>query len=483
MDDDFEIEVSDLRTGKVLKTARDMPEPAIAPAMMPGNAPATTSVAASGAGDSDFELEVSDLFAPGRPAAPNAPLAPLPSRAPRPSRRQLIGAGASGALVLIVLFGLLGGVVGKGGFTLGLFPTPVPTATLADGADTFYMVNAVPWGRLRADGKDLSVTFSVQSVTFFNLSLGRHTIQYDAPPFPSLRCSVSVPAASSDTCPLYTLPSDSNQPIRDTNRGIDFGDTLSRLSPNDYQALVTLVSRSLAAPVATATVPAGGRYQGANGKVLVAATPLKAQAFYTLNTDPNTGIFGESCAGLCDIPFENGSPTGDSGWNIVATITPIWRYTDSSGTTVQLPATPQLPNSNVIQSGQPGLSMSTFFAVTWTGAWQVVAQQSFGGQDGCFNADGIVNELPSFGNWRNGGYSSSEMPAPNPADGCLLTFQASDGQGNVTGKPLWYLYRFGLLLTANDEAHRVSPELPVAVGGEATLARQLAKLLAQQQHG
>ena len=483
MDDDFEIEVTDLRTGQVLKSAHDLPAPAALP-------PVPALPRDAGTGDFELEVQVSDLpTAPTPGEMPTTAHGILPPRQ-RPTRRQLIGASASAALVVVVLIGLLGGVVGKGGFTFGLFPTPMPTATLAEGADTFYMVNAVPWGQLRADGKLVSVTYIQGNPTFFTLAIGRHAIEYVAPPFSAVRCTVSVPAVQSDTCPLYSgSSSDSsqgvqisgqNQSIQPNNRGIDFGDTLTRLPPNQYQALANAVTASIAAPLGTTTVPAGDRYQGANGQVLVAAQPLQAQVFYTLNPESSPGMFGQSCTGLCDIPFGNGQPL-PSGWSILANITAVWRYTESSGTTVQLPAMPVQQGLPTFQPGPPGMAM--FVSVNWTGTWQISSSMTVGGDAGCFDAFEFVTAAPSFGNWvsvSSGSFNQSERAAPNPADGCLMVFQASDGQGNLTGKPLWFLYRFGFVYTANAAAHQVIPELPVASGREATLARQLAALLTQQ---
>jgi hypothetical protein len=79
----------------------------------------------------------------------------------------------------------------------------------------------------------------------------------------------------------------------------------------------------------------------------------------------------------------------------------------------------------------------------------------------------------AFSNWANG-YSSTDIAAPNPADGCLTVVQGTNGAGNTVGKPAWFLYRFGVIFAANPFAHQLVPDLPVARGREATLARQLA---------
>ena len=69
------------------------------------------------------------------------------------------------------------------------------------------------------------------------------------------------------------------------------------------------------------------------------------------------------------------------------------------------------------------------------------------------------------------GWSALPFIAHNPADGCMIvvgTIQSS-GDGFPGGKTLNVLYQFGVLLAADQMAHDVLPELPVA--SAADLAR------------
>lgn len=480
MDDDFEIEVTDLRTGQVLKTARDLPPPSV-PSM--SLAPSALPAPAGGGGDQDSELEITSLSTTTTPTAPGQggalPDLVLPPPGRRRSRRHIIGAIVTSALVVVVLVGLLGGVVGKGGITLGLFPTPAPTATLAPGGDSFYMADGVPWGRLLADGKLVDVSYSSQQPSIFSLSTGHHTIEYDAAPFPRMRCTVSVPAAKADSCPLFTPDQGwaTNNSILDATRGLDLGAKLSRLPPESLKALVAATEQSLGAPISTTTVPAGGRYQSANGNVVVTTEPLQAQMFYILSSAPSDNMFdGQNCITLCDVPFPNGGPGDGSSWEVLANILPVWRYTTSAGTTMQLPAMPQLPNASIVRSGEPGPAL--FLDVTWDNAWQVQPLLNKGTDQGCFGAMQVLYQSNILGGGQNGnGYMSTQVLAPNPADGCLLVFAVGDSNGNITGKQLWFLYRFGLIFAANPTAHQVLRGLPVATGSEEMLVGQLAKQL------
>lgn len=440
--------------------------------------------------DDDFEVEITDLRTGQALGAGPVPLVVSPPReagraqpAPSgggPSRRQVVGAVVTVALVALVLTALLSGTLGSGGMPFGLFPTPVPTATLADGADTFYLTNGVPWGRLLADGKPINVTYTQQAPAFFRLPIGRHTLEYDAPPFPRLTCVASVPGAGADTCAIFTPPQSPDSSIYGAAaRGLNLEATLNRLPPDELNALITATARSLTAPVGATTVPAGSRYQGASGRLTVTNEPLRAQLFYLLNTDASAtgivGLDGQKCVSLCDFSWDGGSPdSGASGfWGIGANIAPILRYTSASGASFDLPAIPALPDA-------PRTSM-IFLRVTWQGAWQVAPDLNgggpAGGDAGCSIAMRALGQNLAFDNGGNGD-SATQALAANPANGCLLVFQIMDQSGQPAGKPLRFLYRFGLVLAANSAAHRLMPALPVAIGDEAALARQLATQLA-----
>ncbi|SRR5260221_7855384 len=65
-------------------------------------------------------------------------------------------------------------------------------------------------------------------------------------------------------------------------------------------------------------------------------------------------------------------------------------------------------------------------------------------------------------------------PSPQPVAGCVIVTGQLAGTPAATGSGLLLLYRFGMLLAANDATHRLYPGLPVATPDEQTLAQQLA---------
>ncbi len=83
----------------------------------------------------------------------------------------------------------------------------------------------------------------------FHLTPGRHTLEYRAAPFPTLKCIVSVPASSADTCPLDqadSLPPMSDWSIKPKTRLLDLQATIDRLPATQAQALVAATQAQLA---------------------------------------------------------------------------------------------------------------------------------------------------------------------------------------------------------------------------------------------
>src|SRR5262249_14729697 len=137
-------------------------------------------------------------------------------------------------------------------------PTPTPTPRLSPGDTYFLWKDSVPWGTLLVDGhpgpdvRTSGVRFDTTGEPIndppysFTLPRGRHTLEYRAAPFPTLRCVLSVPAARSDTCPL-----DHNVPLlkRDETdlhtRYVDLQATPDRLPTEQWVALTAATQKML----------------------------------------------------------------------------------------------------------------------------------------------------------------------------------------------------------------------------------------------
>lgn len=470
--DEFEIEVTDLR---------------------PRKAPSSTQAPAAGLPSTvPHHDEPPDAEPPDEPT--RAPLLPLTRLRPvvaaslRGRGRQVRGLGVALALVLAALIVLTGVPTSRQALVAALnIPTPVPTATLPTGADLIVVARDAPWGVLTIDGKPQPTPRPVrQNGIPYTLARGQHTVEFRAAPFPTLRCHISVPAATSDTCPLDTSQQqDGNSPFLITVRTIDLGAVPSRLSPDDRASLISAANRLLARQQATTTLQPGERYLALDGTTATAQETLQAALISALATPGANGasVNGGQCAPFCDNGF-GGPGIQTSGWPVLAQVSTTWRYTFPDGHTVEgLGAT----------NGAGGAAAGNFvpLSVTWRdgrGGWDVSPYTTFlnGGTGGPFGsfACGLANadystltpdqSSPLFQN-----ASFQCLTASNPADGCVIAVTPAGPNGqvssDVTDKTALFLYRFGLLYAANDQAHQAAPSFATADESQRALAQQIVK--------
>lgn len=466
--DEFEIEVTDLR---------------------PRKAPSSTQASAAGLpSTAPHRDEPPDEEPPDEPT--RAPLLPLTRLRPavaaslRGRGRQLRGLGVAAALLLTALIVLTSVPTSRQALIAALnIPTPVPTATLALGADIVFVTHDVPWGELTIDGKARPAPYPVRQngVTPYALARGRHSVEYRAAPFPTLRCRISVPAVKGDTCPLDTSQQDPNGP-RETVRTIDLGAVPSRLSADDRVSLISAANRLLAHEQSTTTLQPGERYLTLDGTPTTAREPLQATLVSALGPS-GASVNGGQCAPLCDDGF-GGPGIQTSGWPLLAQVSSTWRYTFPDGHTVEGPGVP-----NAL--GGPPPTGFVPLLVSWRddgGSWDVAPypQQLGGGVGGPFGnfacqlASAAYSTLPQDSSSILFQNTSSQCLSPqNPANGCVIavTPVGPNGisSGDITDKTMLFLYRFGLLYAANDQAHQALPALALADENQQALAQQIVK--------
>jgi hypothetical protein len=471
-----------------------------------GRAVASTTqpVRTPAAGEQDLELEVTDLpsrasLASGLVASAwRAPVrltralqrtAVQQARAALPRqwvRRRLIGAAvAGGALLLTLVIVLNVPVSGQSllGVVLHLFPTTPPTPALAPGEDTFFAQSTVPWGRLLVDGRRLApaeIIEAAQPLTF-ELPRGTHTLEYQAAPFPTLRCQVSVPSTPADTCPLVD-PSQSNPDFTSAARILDFRAVPDRLPSNQLAALVQAANAVVSAqPTSTAVLP-GERYVAADSSLAVATTPLVATLTVAINEDPSNSTAsgtGTPCATLC-IADPSGQGSGaasePAAWVVWAHVVLSWRYSTTGGQ-VLIPSAPAAPAPSVETAIVPE-DPSVALEVLWDGHWAVTLSAT-GVADlhamACQYAGTLFESLMAATSQPSEtGWSGEVLAASVPAAGCLARLQPTRGDGTPVGTPAYVLYRFGVVLAANARARAFFPDLPVADAYEQALASRIA---------
>ncbi|HEV2238676.1 MAG TPA: hypothetical protein VGR57_18610, partial [Ktedonobacterales bacterium] len=229
-------------------------------------------------------------------------------------------------------------------------------------------------------------------------------------------------------------------------------------------------------PGAGAVVAPGEQYLGADGQLVTATVPLQAVLQYHLNADPGyplpANVVATPCVMVCT----------DPNWVIVhastdqligANVRVFWQYRSADGQQVVLDHAP----GDRAQQAQT----LVFLRVHWTSDHWLV-QAGDGGdvpfssalqtQPVCLVAGQSLGDLLSH--YPASGQSWNELPSPQPAAGCVIFTRQLAGTPAVTGSGLLLLYRFGVLLAANDATHRLYHELPVATPAEQALAQQFA---------
>ncbi|HLZ24502.1 MAG TPA: hypothetical protein VKQ30_20500 [Ktedonobacterales bacterium] len=340
-------------------------------------------------------------------------------------------------------------------------------AATTPGAETIYFEHAVPWGNLSIDGRTIPPPTDTTTDSMI-VAPGHHTLVYDAPPFVPLRCSFQVPITVQDNCPLEFAPPPQSVPSELYVRIVDLGATPDRLPASQIPALSSVIDTALGSLASQTYMPAGSTYLAENGRPASTAQPLVATLVFRLNTDANIVVpylpGGFLCSQICYLGDTAGIP---GGWGILALAHVTWNYALPQGYSVLLhaPASP-------VPDGSIALVTAS---VTWDGSWHAVAvpgQNQFGMSPICEIANDLLPTSPP-GDTDPGTYTQrAEIPTPTAADGCLLTIELNYGRMQVHRALV--LYRFGILVAANDDAHQLYPGLPVASSEDRALAEHIA---------
>ncbi len=189
----------------------------------------------------------------------------------RPIQR-LLGVALVVLLVLVTVSGVIVTVNPGVPRALGqmLQGPPTPTATIEPGDGIAYYENGAPWGKLTVDGRTIPIEVTPKPDI---LTPGRHTLIYRADPFPALRCTITTPAAASDTCPLdAALAKKLGETMVSDIHVVTLASTLDRLPAAQRDALVARV-RSAVEYTSPVTTVRPGEHFGSVDRVGV--TPWK----------------------------------------------------------------------------------------------------------------------------------------------------------------------------------------------------------------
>ncbi len=381
-------------------------------------------------------------------------------------------------------------------------PTPLPQVE----SDAFYVQGSPSWGQLFIDGKRVVHLPLVGFEAPLRLQHGVHVLRWQASPFATLSCTLSVPGwLGVNSCLAQAVPINAKV----SAWLITFAISLTNLATGQRAALTHAAQTALNAMQSTDTVLPGELYAVSLSQackpslrvtycISTAREPLRATLRFTLDTQVsggattcisaglgNTCVFQQQdCHLFCAFPAQlfhiPSSPS--PGWNVFVVVRSSWTYT--------------LPDGHVIARNQPNSFLDFeqgdeyFMAmhITWNGTnWDVAALPGqLLSNPVCTEAENEV-EIGGF-------LGPSNIPFPltwnfaantTQAAGCLAVASATQ-QTNTTPPPSTYplpgaycLQRFGVLLAANATAHRYWPYLPLADRYEQGMAHQLAVQLAE----
>lgn len=453
------------------------------------------------------EIEASELDEPE--SAANSSRPSLPFREPRfsPRQRRLYLILLNGLVMLAVVL-LLVTTTSVRDLVSSVFihPTPSPTATLAPGVDLFYVRADPPWGRLLIDGPPTALP-AIGTDPPLRLARGQHQLVWQADPFLTQRCTVSVPPNFADTC--------SDHETTQASSGlsawvITFSESLATLARTPRTALLQAAQAALDARQSTDTVRPGEHYvlaadnptcsrNDAQGFQCYATSsrPLRATLSFRLNTNEasnetcidiqpgNCTLNYQDCRLFCTGSFLAASSTRE--WDVVAPVLSLWTFATMDGQ-VLARAVPD-DSAQDYATGQTLDESLAQLHITWDSLdWHVAVSLNMDSQgSGYFdpvcaamtqqvrplNPPAAANGEPLYLQWR---FASGMLPAA----GCLAVGTPQPEDGLTTPTPpsatppvFSYLHRFGVLLAVNKLAQSAGLLLPLADAYEQQLARRL----------
>jgi hypothetical protein len=420
----------------------------------------------------DFDFEVTDPRPPRYQDPPRSPIVLFE----RLGLRQRL---ARALIILCLLVGALAPFLAISPDALRTVavwfhvPTPPP---LPRGADTFLLANTVPWGDLTIDGRSaanlgiaLQWPYAGAQIPTFTLAPGPHEVVYRADPFLPLRCQVSVPDAVTDTCPLLSAGNGPLFPPADS-RILDARALPVYLPTPAFTALAEAVQARLAAWTSATRLAPGDHYLDRDGQGEVATQGAQATLQYQVNHDARESLptFNGACVSLCSLSPARTQLDAD-GWRLVANVITSWRYVLADGQVINAPAAPL------------GSDARALVPVTarWMGQWRVDAPPDEALMDAppCQVAHNLLGRVSASAAGRNALATGSwgTYVATPAAAGCLIVIgRTADPAGQPLGETVQTLYRFGVLLAANEAARQAFGQLAQVNPVELALARRLA---------
>lgn len=407
------------------------------------------------------------------------------------------------ALVIVIVVGSVFGVSRLIGSSGQASPQLAPAeASVFPESNLYYFYQSPSWGSITVDGHLLApVPEPGSNLPPLQLSVGIHQVVWHADPFPAVHCFIYIPVQFvSESCvgseaPL-TLAGPDGRSL--TAYLISFSLSLADLSVPQFNALTQAIDATLGSLQGSEMLLPGEHFASMHNtsiSIETASMPLRAILKFISVISANTfegggpcvagGLIdqpdscannGQSCVNLC--PFdESGGNASTKRWIVLAPMVPDWYYTALNGQAV-LQDQPDPATTS-------GVSFLVALSLNWTGSkWQVSfyhsprVDSSPIANPACDAAQFTVGEDPRFLSVMNSSQAITwkYVSGTNAAAGCVAEAFAQTGSGTPsrTDQPLARcLYRFGVLLALDTEAHRSWPFLPLASTYEQQIALQI----------
>jgi hypothetical protein len=357
-----------------------------------------------------------------------------------------------------------------------------PNVAPVSGPNLVYFQVRPSWGTVQVDGRKLDPLPQVNRDLPLTLTAGTHTIDWLTPPFQTLHCQLNIPLQTAhmgkNSCPVQTLT--------DPNAFVHIAAlvtapqmyTLRSLPQDQQDALLNVLQQRLDELTSTALVQPGERYGIADDSSAprTVTQTLQAEQRFVLDTRGDGGtsscsgvslgdgcdIDGNDCHGICTVPWPGDNQYDRPQWNIGAIFHPQW--------TLMRPNSAATPLS--IENGS---QQFVTFQVAWqNSSWSAVFHpegESTFDDPNCITMIGVVSNDARFQD--TGAAHWVYVSGQNRADGCVAVLQPNAiNQLAPTNGPL-LLYRFGVLIAANDKAVSEWKELPAASAAERAIVERI----------
>ena len=416
-----------------------------------------------------------------------------------PQRLRRVGVATAAVLLALILLFAGNSALWQQALAFAGLMSPASTAT-----NRYYLAVDVLWATVTLDGRPLRRPI-IGSDPPLALRPGRHQIGWQATPFESQICTLSVPHAAADTCPVSGLADFG--PRWGHAHLVALHESLANLSRADRATVVTTVQDALDAEPSGDIVQPGEAYLTRAGPVRT-GQPLRATLRLQLDTGDNPStrcqltltsaaltpcvLAGQDCHQFCALPFDLRIPEAgiapDAGrydaWLVWGLVRAAWDYTTLAGQ----PVASDQPLDSGLAAGADHILL---LALEWShGAWFAVPLVTPGGAEYSAGSDtaaiaqdpvcaGALDHFAVLQPAESYTWLRVRSGVSNVA-GCVIV----DGVGSppaaratpgvaFEGDGAYYLERFGILYALNVAAHRLHADLPL--GG--ALQQQAAKLI------